>query len=143
MIAITQDYPMIAGAGWFTELELRRVQLGMSKAAVAKRSGVSLPTVDRILAGREQSPRVANIQAIAAALGVEVRIGSSITVHVEHTAQDFRRRQAATKAERMVKLVQGNMSLESQAVDSATVKDMIDQTTCELLAGSPRKLWDD
>jgi transcriptional regulator with XRE-family HTH domain len=134
---------VIAASGWFRQLEFRRVQLGMSKTAVAKRSGVSLPTVDRILAGRDQNPRLANVQAIAAALGVELRIGESMTVFEPLSAQEFRKLQAAAKAKRLVRMVQGNMGLEAQAVDAKTLEGMIDQTTCELLAGSPRKLWDD
>lgn len=134
---------MIAATGWFTKLEFRRAQLGMSKAAVAKRSKVSLPTVDRILSAREQDPRISNVTAIGAALGVEIRlVDNAITVVDQNSAQDFRRAQALTKAQRLVRMVQGNMALEAQAVDSKTVDDMIDQTVCELLAGSSRKLWE-
>ena len=112
----------------------------MSKSAVAKRSGVSLPTVERVLSGKEQSPRLANLQAIAETLGVELHVGASITVRETETAQDFRRAQATKKATRLVRMVQGTMSLEAQAVDAETLRGMIDQATSELLAGSPRKL---
>jgi transcriptional regulator with XRE-family HTH domain len=115
----------------------------MSKAALAKRSKVSIATVDRILSGRESDPRISNVRAIATALGVEVRLAdNAITVVDQKSAQDFRREQALSKARRIVKSVQGNMALEAQAVGPGAVNDMIDQTVCELLAGPPRKLWE-
>jgi transcriptional regulator with XRE-family HTH domain len=134
---------MISAAGWLSKLEFRRAQLGMSKAALAKRSKVSLPTVDRILSGREQNPRLSNVTAIATALGVEVRLADNeISVVDQKTAHQFRREQALSKAKRIVNMVQGNMALEAQAVSQETIDGMIDQTVCELLAGSPRKLWE-
>lgn len=128
---------MIAPSDWSSQLEFRRHQLGMNKSTVAKRSGVSIPTVDRILSGREKNPRFSNVQAIAAALGIELRL------HETQSAQEFRKVQATAKAQRLVRMVQGTMGLEAQGVDSETLEGMIDQATCELLAGSARKLWDD
>ena len=128
---------MISTANWSSQLELRRHQLGMSRPAVARRSGVSFPTVERILSGKEKNPGFANVQAIAAALGVEIHFQEP------QTAQDFRRVQATAKATRLARMVQGTMGLEAQAVDAETLRGMIDQTTSELLAGSNRKLWDE
>jgi transcriptional regulator with XRE-family HTH domain len=122
---------------WAAELEFRRHQLRMSKRAVAKRSGVAPATVERILSGKEKSPRISNLGAIAEALGVEVTLG------VSTTPQEFRKARAIAKAKRIVSLVQGTMGLESQAVDQKTLNDMIEQTTSELLAGPPRRLWDE
>jgi transcriptional regulator with XRE-family HTH domain len=129
---------MIAATSWFQKLEFRRVQLGMSRATVANRSGVSLPTVVRILSGKEQNPRLCNVDAIARALGVDI----SISLNDRQSVQEFRKSQAETKAKKLIGMVQGNMALESQAVDQSTVAGMIDQTTSELLAGSRRKLWE-
>jgi hypothetical protein len=93
--------------------------------------------VERILSGKEKNPGFANVQAIATALGVELHFQEP------QTAQDFRRAQATAKATRLVRMVQGTMGLEAQAVDAETLRGMIDQTTSELLAGSNRKLWDE
>ena len=128
---------MIAVTDWARTLELRRHELGMSKATLAKRAGVSLMTVNRILSGEDRGPRVTNLQAIAAALGVQIGIAEA------SSALEFRKAQAAAKAKRLVRMVQGTMALEAQAVDSHTIADMIEQTTCELLAGSDRKLWNE
>jgi len=75
--------------------------------------------------------------AIAGALGVELKL------HEIKTAQEFRKARAAEKATKLVNLVQGTMGLEAQAVNQQTLNDMIEQTTSELLAGPPKRLWDD
>ncbi len=128
---------------WVNQLEFRRHRLGMSKSAVAKRARVAPATVERILSGREESPRISNLGAIAAALGVQVNLGAITSVTELQSAHEFRREQAVKKASRIVGLVQGTMGLESQAVEQGTLNDMLEQTVSELLAGSPRRLWDD
>jgi transcriptional regulator with XRE-family HTH domain len=127
----------------FQNLEARRHKLGMSKAAIAKRARVSRPTVERILLGKETNPRLGNIEAIAAALGVTIRLGATTDVQETQDAHEFRKARAQAKAKRLVRLVQGNMSLEAQGVDSKTLEQMVEQTACELMAGPPKRLWDD
>jgi transcriptional regulator with XRE-family HTH domain len=128
---------------WPNQLEFRRHRLRMSKSAVAKRARVAPATVERILSGREESPRISNLGAIAAALGVQVNLGATTSVTELQSVQDFRKEQAFKKASRIVRLVQGTMGLESQAVDQSTLNEMLEQTASELLAGPPRRLWDD
>ena len=55
--------------------------------------------------------------------------------------QAFAERQAETKAEVIVRMVQGTSALESQAVDSDTCRQMVSQTVHELMAGPRRRLW--
>jgi transcriptional regulator with XRE-family HTH domain len=124
-------------SSWLHQLELRRQQLGMSKKSLAKRSGVSQATVNRILSGKEASPTLPNIQAIATALGAGLQIGPVQDVH------EFRKSQAQAKAKRLVRMVQGTMALEAQAVESRIIEQLVEQTMCELMAGPQRKLWDD
>ena len=126
-----------------SQLDRRRRQLGMSKTAVARRSGVSLPTVNRILSGKENRPSLACLRAIAAVLGVEVRIGAESNVaEVVHplTLKELR---AQEKARALVAMVQATMALEGQAVDPEDVERMVRQTVHELMAGSSRRLWED
>jgi transcriptional regulator with XRE-family HTH domain len=118
-------------------LNQRRIQLGMSHITVARRSGVSLPTVHRILAGGHSGASFANIQAIADALGLRLEFAPL------EPADDLREKQANKKARELVRLVQGTSALEGQAVDSETIQRMIHRTAHELLAGSERKLWAD
>src|SRR5260370_20698616 len=117
------------------KLDTWRQQLGMSCAALAKRSGVSLPTVQRILSGKHPEASFANVLAIAKALNmsVEIRPNGSIA--------ELRRRQAQLKAERLVSMVQATSGLEAQPVSTEVICEMTAQTTSELLAGSRRELW--
>src|SRR4051812_2332165 len=107
-----------------SRLDQRRRGIGMSKKTVAKRSGVSLPTVNRILSGREKRLTLTNIEAIARVLGVVVQIGAKTGFEEIGTSRDVRKRQAAMKARQVVKMVQGTMGLESQAVEPALLEQM-------------------
>jgi transcriptional regulator with XRE-family HTH domain len=119
----------------FQALEQQRQELGMSCAALAQRSGVALPTVQRILAGKSPGASVANVAAIAQALGME------LALQIKTTAQELREQQAQRKAEHLVGLVQGTAGLEGQAVDRESLGVMIRRTFHELLAGPNRRLW--
>lgn len=114
----------------------RREALGMSHAALASRSGVSEPTVKRILGGQLGAASFANVIAIAEALGVSFGL-------VETDADEFRRQQARRKAEDVARLVQGTSALESQAVDGDTYRRIVERSYHALLAGSKRRLWSD
>jgi transcriptional regulator with XRE-family HTH domain len=122
-------------------LENRRRAIGMTKTAVAQRAGVSLPTVNRILSGKEKRLTLENIEAIAKALGVVIRLGAETAFVEVDSGPEMRRKQAERKARQIVMLVQGTMALESQAVEPCQLQEMIQQTTHELLAGSRRDLW--
>lgn len=125
------------------QLEKRRVSLAMSKAAVARRAGVSRPTVNRILSGAERRPGIEHVQRIATALGVEVRLGPQSSVHEVFNAFDFRKLRAHEKARQLMRMVQGTMALEAQAVDNAVIDQLVEETACKLIAGSSRRLWED
>ncbi len=109
----------------------------MSNAVLARRSGVSLPTVVRILSGRNDNASLHNVASIAEALGLRLKMESEIGV------ADFREHQARQKARLLAGIVQGTSGLEGQALDDVALGDMTRQTVHELLAGSPRKLWDE
>ena len=119
----------------FAELDLRRRELKMPAAVLAKRSGLSLPTVQRILSGRHLNATWANVVALAAALGEEV------VLRPMATSEDLREQQARRKAERLVKMVQGTSALEAQAVEKERLEQMVRRSLHELLAGPARKLW--
>ncbi len=116
-------------------LGLRRRELVMSHAALAARSGVSVPTTKRILSGRGEGS-FTNVCALAEALGVPIGLDSS-------GADDFLRARARDKAERVARLVQGTSALEDQAVDGAVFERLVERTYHELLAGSRRALWEE
>lgn len=126
---------MIDGILPLKDLDKRRRDLGLSYELLAQRSGVSRPTVQRILTGRQPAASVSNVVAIAEALGLGLRFESRVD------PGRLRREQAERKARKLVALVQGTSGLEGQAVDRRTVESMVEQTTHELLAGPKRKLW--
>ncbi len=116
-------------------LQSRRVELRMSCAVLASRSGVSLRTVQRLLAGEELSTDVGTLAAIAEALGLEVRLGE------RESADAILARQAREKAGRLVSLTRGTAVLEAGGVAAGGVDRMLEKTTMELLWGSARRLW--
>lgn len=117
-------------------LEVRRKQLRMSYPALAKRSGLSVATVRRILANHYDRASFSNVAAVARALGVEFALRPMVP---EYT---FVEQQAHEKARRLVGLVQASSGLEAQAVDEATVNRMVSQTVHDLMAGSRSRIWE-
>ncbi|HSG69291.1 MAG TPA: helix-turn-helix domain-containing protein [Planctomycetaceae bacterium] len=118
----------------FRQLEKRRRELRMPRATLAKRSGVSLATVNRILSGQHKGATFENVLAIAEALGME------ITTVRHGTSSEIREQQATRKARNLVRLVQGTSALEGQGLDQEELDEMIEQTARELSLTN-RKLW--
>ncbi len=118
----------------FRKFEKRRRELGMACGTLAKRSHVSLPTVNRILSGQHGGASFVNVAAIAEALGME------ITVVAKDRSEKLRQEQAIRKARRLVGLVQGTSALEGQGLDQQELDEMVGRTSRELLL-SKRKLW--
>lgn len=117
-------------------LDARRRELGMSIAVLAKRSGVSKPTVQRILSGKRQSASFHHVVALAQALGMAVDMAPRTS------AGEFRRENALRKAQRLVSVVQGTSAMEGQAITAAgELSDLVDRATDALLGGSRRRLW--
>lgn len=115
------------------QLADRRRELGMTYSALAARSGVSEPTVNRTLNGRS-NPSLSVLLALAGAMGVELKLSAE-------PAQSFREREAKEKARRLVSLTQGTMALEAQAMEDKTIKELERWTVHKLMADSPRRLW--
>ena len=124
--------------GLMDQIAARKKQLGMSYAALATRSGVSEPTLKRMLSQDEaesHSPRLDRLAAVMEALGMSLMAGPALPV------DEFRFREADAKARRLVRLVQGTSALEEQAVDSDVFERMVEDARRELLDGSSRRLW--
>jgi len=118
-------------------LNERRERLGISCSALARRTGISLRSVQRILSGEETNPGFATVASLAHVLGVGVRFDEEVDVRT------IRQRQAERKAERILAIVRGSSALEAQALSRQTIRELREKTINELLAGSPRKLWAD
>ncbi|MHC5006563.1 MAG: helix-turn-helix domain-containing protein [Planctomycetota bacterium] len=126
---------MVAINELIRSLNRRREQLGMTLGALAERSGFSLPTVQRILAGDQ--PRVSLPSVLALADALEMRLD----LKPRSDAEELLDREARRKAERLVGMVQGSAALEGQGLDEATRERMIQRTVHELRAGSKRRIW--
>ena len=116
-------------------LDARRIALGMTVDAVARRSGVSPSTVERVLSGRYASASFGTVQQIAAVLGAEIQIVATADIAT------LRREQARSKAQRLVD-GQSNAT-PADSADEALAPDQVEETMYRLLAGSNRKLWAD
>lgn len=104
----------------------------MSMAALAKRSRVSLPTVQRILSGNHATASFASVLAISDALGIEIEMKSD---------REYTKEVATEKARRLVGAVQATSGLEGQAIEPHQLDALIDSAVHTLMAGSRRKLW--
>lgn len=122
---------------YVARLDERRRKPGMSANALAQRSGVSLPTVQRILSGRHLNASFQSIVAMSNALGIEIELKETVGVH------EFARQSAREKARRLVGLVQGTSGLEGQAVDERKMDELTEHAFAALMAGSRQKLWTD
>ena len=78
---------MINRSPLFEKLENRRRELGLSQSALAERSGVSLPTVQRILSGHSPAASFENTLAIAQVLGMQLDAVPVIPTHEVIKAQ--------------------------------------------------------
>src|SRR3954464_14224179 len=86
-------------------LNQRRRELGLSYAELAKRCGVSVATVVRVVSGRPGQARFPQVEAIARELGL------SVSLQPTESVERIRERQAVKKAKELVGLVQGNAGL--------------------------------
>ena len=123
-------------ANFRRRLNERRKTMGLTYANLARRAGLSPRTVERALSdGIEKSHiEFESIASLAEALGIEL-------YSEKEDANTIRRRQAQTKADRLVGLVQGNSALEAQGLDASAIQQMRERAVRDLLAGSNRALW--
>ncbi|MBM4100331.1 MAG: helix-turn-helix transcriptional regulator [Planctomycetes bacterium] len=110
-----------------------KTTLGLTFAALSRRSGVSEPTVKRILGGRLVEASFTHVVAIARALG------SPISADPQDV-DEMVREQARRKPESIARMVQGTSAPEAQAVDDAGYRRLVERSYHELLAGSRRRL---
>ena len=130
----------------YHDLDERRRRLGISYRRLAELSGVSQPTVQRLLAGKIAAPAMNSVISIAHALGVDrLSIGpdGSIRFDASRSVQELREQQARKKARSLVGMVQGTSALEGQAVGPTVYQELVERAYHRLLAGPRRNLWED
>ncbi len=112
-------------------LDARRVALGMTIDALARRAGVSPSTAERVLSGRYASASFKAVERIAAALGAALRVEPMADVSAMRLAQ------AKFKAEQEL----GPLPESASETDRLRETAKRDKAVNRLLAGSNRKLW--
>ncbi len=122
----------MTGDAIFADLDRKRRALGMSYAALSKKSGVSLPTTKRILAGNGR-PSFQHVIALAQTLGYAIK---EIV-----PAEQLKQQQARLQARRLAGMVQATSALEAQGVDADTRAALENDAVHQLLTGSRRRLW--
>ncbi len=140
---------MSAASNQFGMLDVRRVAIGMTVDAVARRAGVSASTVERVLSGRYRAASFETVQKIAAAVGAMLRIEGTTDVG------RMRREQADRKAREMVlastpagggqaeNVATAITPLGEESERRALQEAHVEQIVLKLLTGSNRKLWAD
>ncbi len=118
------------------ELEDRRIELGMSIAALARIAGLGKATVQKALRG-SGTDSFSTMRAIGGAVGIEIGPGATKPVPVK----SVRRKQAKSKAEFIVRLVAGNSALENHRIDPKRASQLQREATRQLLGGSNLALW--
>jgi transcriptional regulator with XRE-family HTH domain len=122
------------GAAQFLEqLRHRREEIGMPMVVLARKAGVSMQTLHRMLHG-QASVHFDKVLAVAHALDIE------LTPRPRTSPFQLRKRQARAKARELVGAVQGTSGLEGQGLDRDAVAELTEDATRQLLA-SNRKLW--
>ena len=115
-------------------LEARRKGLGMSRKALAERSGLTVLTVQKVLRGGKNA-NMSTVLAISQALGAQVGLVRASKLSA------VKRRQARAKAHQLAAITQGSAALEAQAVDDDAIKRAERQIEDELLSGPAIRLW--
>jgi len=117
------------------ELEHRRRELRMPYRALARRSGVGLRTVHRVLSRDTSNLNLRTLTAIADALGADVGLVRRRGIRA------IQRRHAKAKAKRLAAIAQGTAALEGQAVSPDAMADLAQDIEKKLLVGPKIRLW--
>ena len=122
----------------------RRKALRMPLSALSRRASTSRPTLCRLLTGELKTVRHDRLVKLLHATGILLRTDENGECHLDSIpADEFVSRQARRQAEYIVRLTQGTMALEAQAVGQDVILRLVDDTSRKLLAGPKSDLWED
>lgn len=113
----------------------QKSELGYSEAYIAKLSGVSQPTVHRILSGAHNRAAYEDVVKIAHVLQLYISVAGE-------DPEDIIERRAQELAEEITRMTLATSQLEGQGFSEKEQRKFIHETKIKLLAGSRRKLWD-
>jgi len=116
-------------------LSYRRMLAGLTTAEIARRTGISQPTVYRILSGQSQHVQLDHIIKIGRLLGCSLQWDAVLS------EEDLITAQADRKAEKAVRMLQGTSGLEGQGLSPKELDRIRKKTKRKILSGSDRKIW--
>ncbi len=123
--------------GWLRAI---REALGMTTAQLAKRLGVTQPRIIALEKGEVQdSVTIRSMREAAEAMGCTF----VYAVVPTRPLDDMLRDRAARHADLQLRRTNHTMALENQALEAGSLADERERLIAELLAGSPRRLWDE
>jgi transcriptional regulator with XRE-family HTH domain len=117
-------------------LNSRRRQLGITRRALARMSGVPIATVNRILADPGKV-RFEHVAAVGQVLGINFAAAKKLPV------RRMLQERALVKARYVARAVQATQGLEAAGVDAPGFERLVGVAATTLLAGKKRKLWDE
>jgi predicted DNA-binding mobile mystery protein A len=113
----------------------------MSAQQLARRVGVSRPTIATLERSEARGTiTLASLQKLARGLGC--RVVYALVPEGGETLEDLRRRRALELARAQLARVSHTMRLEAQGLAPRRERRQLERLTDELLADSPRRLWD-
>jgi len=112
----------------------RKKQLNITVENLAKLSGISVRTVNRVL--KNEDVKLSTIEEVTNLLGLDFAGNEQVPL------EELEQRRAYDKAVYMASLVQGTSSLEKQGLETEQLKNIIAMYEKEFLKGTYRKaLW--
>jgi predicted DNA-binding mobile mystery protein A len=118
-----------------------REALGMSAAQLARRIGVTRPTVATLERSEARGTiTLASLDKLARGLGC--RVAYALVPEDGGSLEDLRRKRALELARKQLARVSHTMKLEAQGLAPERERRQLERLADELLAGSPRKLWE-
>jgi predicted DNA-binding mobile mystery protein A len=118
-----------------------REALGMSAKQLARRVGVSRETVATLERSEARGTiTLASLEKLARGLGC--RVVYALVPEDGGSLEELRRKRALEVARRQLAPVLHTMKLEAQGLNTERERRQLERLADELLAGSPRKLWE-
>lgn len=137
-LATYRDAAQRPPKGWIRAL---REALGMSAGQLARRAGVSRETIATLERSEAKGTiTIASLDKLARALGCRVAYA---IVPRKGSVAELRCARALEVARRQLAPVAHSMRLEQQGLSGERERRQLERRAQALLAGSPRRLWED
>lgn len=131
------DLPPVPRGGWIAAI---RQALGMSKTQLAKRVGITRPSLDELESNEvRETIALASLQKVANALGCDLQYVLVPRTSLEKQIAE----QALKKATNRLGRVNKSQALEASALEAGSLSKAITDLARELEVTRPSGLWND